>query len=232
MCKWGAFTSSIGIKNILAGNSDSFDFIGIRDAWLPRGDSTYVNVLPLSYKYGKILAGSIIFEEGVPFKLVTSLSINVGFPFKTEGGLIILPARHWNSFNLRETDWIESDWEILHELYAVNLYPIQLLWEAFIFIDNMKMRYAPYMEKSFYPVSVKGKEYLIPQSLLKYFLIPSICSSPNYNDIYCTVHNFNEMINRFDGNLSKYNSDSVAALLSKDIPISEIETIVNQLILE
>lgn len=129
-------------------------------------------------------------------------------------------------------DWTESDWKILHELYAVNLYPIQMLWEAFIFIDSMKMRYAPYMDKVFHTVSVKGKEVLIPQSLLKYFLIPSICSSPNYNEIYCTVHNFNEMINRFDGNLTKYNSDTVAALLSKEIPISEIENIMNQLIVE
>lgn len=232
MYKWGAITSSIEITNLLAGNSDGLDFINIRDAWLPRSDSKYISVEPLSFKYGKIQTGSIIFEEEVPFKLITTLPANAGFPFKTERGLIILPAQQWNSFNLRETVWTKSDWKLLHELYAVNLYPIQMLWEAFIFIDYMHIRYAHYGNKAFYIISVKGKEIFIPHSLLKYFLIPSICSSPNYNDIYCTVHKFNEMINRFDGNLTKYNSDTVAALLSKEVPISEIETIVNQLIVE
>lgn len=232
MYKWGTVSTSIGMKNLLAGEFNDLDFIGIRDGWLPRGDSRYVNVKPLSYKYGKIQAGSIIFEESVPFKLITSLPVNAGFPFRTERGLIILPSKHWNSFNTNKTDWTDSNWEILHELYAVNLYPIQMLWEAFILVENMYIRYAPYGNKAFYTISIKGREVFIPHSLLKYFLIPSICSSPNYNEIYCTVHNFNEMINRFDGNLSKYNSDTVAALLSKEISISEIATIVNQLIVE
>lgn len=93
MYKWGVIASSIEITNLLAGNFDGLDFISIRHAWLPRDDSKYISVEPLSYKYGKIWAGSIIFEEDVPFKLITSLPANVGFPFRTERGLIILPTQ-------------------------------------------------------------------------------------------------------------------------------------------
>lgn len=79
---------------------------------------------------------------------------------------------------------------------------------------------------------LSGKFNKLPHSLLKYFFIPSLCKSPQYDDIYCTVSTFNEMINRFDGNLSKFNSDSIIGLLTKGMPVSQIENSVNQLLID
>lgn len=232
MKNWDAVISSIEVKNLLQGGFSNLEFVCIREEWLPDLGSEYINIEPLVYKYGKIQAGSVIFEEEVPFKLITSLPLNAGLHFRAERGLIILPSTYWNSFMLREAAWSESDWEILHKLYAKDLYPIKMLWEAFILIKRMNFDYIHYADKAFYVIHNKEKQILFPHILLKYFFIPSICSSPHYDEIYCTVSTFNEMLNRFDGNLSKYNSDAVAVLLSKEVPIPEIESIMNQLIVE
>lgn len=107
-----------------------------------------------------------------------------------------------------------------------------MLWEAFIFTKGMSFNSILHKEKSNYSIYFNGDEIQLPHSLLKYFSIPSLCLSPQYDEIYCTVSTFNAMLNRFDGNLSKFNSDSITGLLTKGMPISQIENSVNQLLIE